>query len=164
MKESERKTYTRASARVLTGTLALGFAGAIGSLAVVSPPEGAPPTWLRMLFAACGIFLGIVALRSFSMRVVVTSDEVTIHGPLRRRRIPVAEIQAIGMPDDSAPGGIPYLKTRTAERVRLLPLTRTKNRAWGDDRTARELVHMLANSCGVSVIENPERASRHKFG
>lgn len=138
-------------ARLLLGFLVGVNVPIFGALPFADPP--APlPTWFKVLAGlfACG--LAVVTVRLLTMAVIVTADEqVIVRSIFRTTRVPAHAVVAVASPDWDPVAAIPRLLVDDGASVRLTPILRMKNRAWGVDKTAHRNMDGVADRLGVPV-------------
>lgn len=138
-------------ARLLFGALASVNVPMFSALVVANPPEPLP-IWLKVIAAVAVGGLAAVTARVGTMQVIVTKDEdVVVRSVVRTTRVPARTVKAVLSPDWDAIAAIPRLVMDDGSSVKLTPILRVKNRAWGVDKTARRNMESLADRLDVPV-------------
>lgn len=119
---------------------------------VVADPPSPIPVWFKALAGSAGVLLAMIALRIFTMAVVVTAKgEVVVRSVVRTIRVPGDEVAKLVSPDWDTTAAVPRLVRHDGSVVKLTPILRVKNRAWGVEKVARRNLDGLARRLGVPI-------------
>lgn len=142
-----RKTTVRLVGMVLGISLMAGSASLLFASDAYTPSLAG-----RVIAVALVIAFAYLGFRSLRLGVEVHGGTLVVRNLVRTHLIPATEVSAVVMPNQTAAQAIPKLRLKNGGDVGLLGLSRTKNRAWGQDRTTERLVSQLASLCEVPVL------------
>lgn len=146
----DAKVLRKSSVRVIGTTCLLSVA--LASAALVFEGENySPPPFGRLLAAALTVLLLALSVRAMRLGVVVSPSRLSVRNLLRTVDVDRTQVLSVALPNGSAIQAIPALRMESGKSVGLIALSRTKNRAWGTDRTTERLVQELAHALGVPV-------------